>query len=191
MGVRRRRYSSGAALIAALCFGAMLPVAPVAMAEDQPSAPAPSATDKDQPGLPAPAAPVEAQPDASTSDSAAKDQPDAPADAADQPHVSDASAMAKDQPDTPATSAWYECAVGEAAHLDDGRSDAATIADALAISCQSEWAAAKAEQCKASVLTPQACGMLADKLDASRRSYDIRVVLAVRARKAEARAAAP
>jgi len=95
-------------------------------------------------------------------------------------------ATAQDQADAPALVAWYDCSTDAAARLDDGRSDAATVAEALATSCQPQWDASKAEQCAASELSPQACALLSDKLDANRRSYEIKVVLAHRARKAEA-----
>lgn len=97
-----------------------------------------------------------------------------------------APAAAQDQPGASALAAWVDCSTQEAARLDDGHSDAATIADALTSSCQTEWDASKAEQCRAADLTPEACAMLSNKLEASRRAYEIKVVLAFRAAKAPA-----
>jgi hypothetical protein len=181
MRARRRRLSWEAALILTLCVGAGSLAASSTVAEGLPDLPTTTGAPERLPDLPAPA----------SANDPTNDPAGAPAESAaadDQLDSSDASALVKDQRDSSATTAWYACATGEAAHLDDGRSDAATIADALATSCQSEWDASKAEQCKTSDLEPAACAMLADKLDANRRSYDIKVVLALRAKKTQAAA---
>ena len=175
------RPTSGAALGAALCACVNLLAAPAATAEDQTDAP--PAVAEGHPD--APPATVADQSAAATS--AAKDQPDAPT--AVEKDQSDAPTLVvEDRSTAPAMAAWFGCSTQAAAQLDDGRSDAGTIADALSTSCQPEWDASKAEQCQASELSVDACAMLSDKLDANRRSYEIKVVLSFRSKKAQAAA---
>ena len=165
MRALRQRLSWAAATVAALCVAAGSLAAPTAKAQEPPETQAmvpPAQIGHDQ--RYAPAAVVRED----QSDALATPVPLLPGQAA-----------------APAMAAWFGCSTHQAERLDDGRSDAATIADALTTSCQPEWDASKAEACLTADLTPQACAMLSDKLDASRRSYEIKVVLASRARKAQ------
>jgi hypothetical protein len=85
----------------------------------------------------------------------------------------------------PRMEAWQSCAIAEAKRIDDGKTEVGTIADALTTSCGAEWHAAKLEGCEVGRLNPMACSLFSEKMDANLRSQDIKVVLAVRAAKAE------
>ena len=78
---------------------------------------------------------------------------------------------------------WFSCVISQAQQIDDGKSDVSSIGEALRTSCAAEWHAVKEEGCRS--LSPVACSMFADKMDANLLSQDIQAVLAVRAKRAQ------